>query len=82
MRNQLKITEEQFWQALDTGEPVDRTPPPAPPEQISTADRVREGLRREGVRDEQIDAMEPDEAQQELYRRWTGESSPAPRRRR
>ncbi|MGH2969600.1 MAG: hypothetical protein ACRDK0_11125 [Solirubrobacteraceae bacterium] len=76
LRNQLKITEEQFWEALRSGDPVDRTPPPPPPTPTPVVDWVREGLRRAGLRDEQIDALEDVEAQQELYRLWSGGGPP------
>jgi hypothetical protein len=76
LRNQLKITEAQFWEALSSRDPVDRTPPPPPPAPIPVADWVREGLRRNGLRDEQIDALGPVEAEQELHRRWSGGGAP------
>jgi hypothetical protein len=72
LRDQLKITEEQFWEALDTVKPVDRTPPPPPPEPIPTANWVLEGLRRAGLSDNEIDTLSPEEAEQELHRRWAG----------
>jgi hypothetical protein len=34
LRNQLKVTEEQFWEALRSARAVNRTPPPPPPEPI------------------------------------------------
>lgn len=72
LRNQLKVTEEQFWEALRSGDPVDRTPPPPQPTPIPVDEWVREGLRRHGLRDDEVDALEPAEAQKELYRRWGG----------
>jgi hypothetical protein len=74
LRNQLKVTEEQFWEALRTGTAVDRTPPPPPPEPIPVEEWVREGLRRTGMTDEEVDRLAPEEAQQELYRRWSSET--------
>lgn len=76
LRNQLKVTEEQFWEALRTRTPVDRTPPPPPPEPIPVDDWVREGLRRTGMTDTQIDDLDAEQAQQELYRRWSGGALP------
>lgn len=76
LRNQLKVTEEQFYEALRGGTAVDRTPPPEPPAPIPVEDWVREGLRREGMSDGDIDALGPTEAQQELHRRWSGGQGP------
>jgi hypothetical protein len=72
LRNQLKVTEEQFWDTLSTGAPADRTPPPPPPAPIPVADWVRNGLRHQGLRDDEINLLSPEEAEQELYRRWSG----------
>lgn len=74
VRNQLKVTEEQFWEALRTGTAVDRTPPPPPPEPIAVEEWVRKGLRRTGMTDDEVDRLTPEEAQQGLYRRWSGET--------
>lgn len=76
LRNQLKVTEEQFWEALRSGDQVDRSPPPLPPQPVPVDDWVREGLRREGLRDDEIESLGPVEAQKELHRRWSRGGSP------
>jgi hypothetical protein len=73
LRNQLRVTEDQFWNALASQKEVDRRPPPPPPAPIPVADWVRGGLRRRGLSDQQIDDLGPEAAQQELQRRWRKE---------
>jgi hypothetical protein len=74
LRTQLRVAEEDFWEALSTMTPVDRTRAASPPTPIPVQEWVRRGLRKQGFSDEQIDALDPERAQQELYRRWSATS--------
>jgi hypothetical protein len=72
LRTQLKISRREFWEALQTGEPVDRPVPeeePTPPVHEAWVVMV---LRRElRLSDEEIAALSPAEAAQRVHELWS-----------
>ncbi len=72
-REQLGLEcEEQFWEALRAGEPVDRgAAQPSPPAGPSIPAWVVAGLLREGVPEAEIRELDAGEAQRRLQERWS-----------
>jgi hypothetical protein len=72
-REQLGLeSEERFWEALRTGDPVQRTAQaPAPPTGPSIPVWIVQGLLRAGVREEQIREFDAAEAQRRLEDFWS-----------
>lgn len=70
LRRQLHVSKEQFWNTIDTGQPVDRPtdtdePPPEYPAWILV------GLMKHGYSEDDIRAMTPEEAEALLYEKWS-----------
>jgi len=72
-REQLGLEcEEQFWEALRAGEPVDHgAAEPSPPAGPSIPAWVVAGLLREGVPEAEIRELDAGEAQRRLEERWS-----------
>ena len=69
LRSQLKVSRADFWRALETGEPVVRPSDEADPEpQIETW--VFFGLLKQGLTEEEIRALAPEDARRLLHERW------------
>jgi len=69
LRNQLRITKVEFWQALQSGKPVDRPTDveEAPP---SIPGWVLFGLKNQGLTDDEIATLGPEEAEKVLQQKW------------
>jgi hypothetical protein len=69
LRDQLRVSREAFWTALQTGEPVHRPVPvdEAPP---TYPGWMIEGLLAQGVTEDQIREWTPAEAQTQLEELW------------
>lgn len=70
LRDQLRVNKEQFWEAINTGQPVDR------PVELDEAPAeypgwVVMGLLRNGYTEAQIREMTPAEAQALLHEKWS-----------
>lgn len=71
LREQLKVTRAEFWQAIWTGKQVDR--PVDPLEDVETYEPwVVQGLLAQGVREDEIRELTPAEARQRLEALWSG----------
>lgn len=72
LRTQLKVSRREFWEALQTGDPVDRPVPeeePAPPTHEAWVLRV---LRHElHLGDEEIAASSPEEGVHRVQEHWS-----------
>lgn len=80
-RDQLGLErEEQFWEALRSGDPVPRTgQTPSRPSGASIPAWIVQGLLRAGMREEEIRVLEAGEAQRRLEDFWSrpeGRASP------
>lgn len=73
LRHQLELeSEDEFWEALRSGEPVPRAAgEPSPPTGPSIPTWVVSGLLRAGVEEAQIRTMSPELAQQRLEHLWS-----------
>jgi len=71
LRNQLRVSEEDFWRALETGEPVER--PSAPPEAEATLPAyLARVLERElHLSQEEIAALSEEEAKRLADEHWS-----------
>jgi len=69
LREQLKVSREEFWRAIETGNPVDRPVEldEQPPEYPAW---VIWGLRGYGITEDQVRQMSPAEAEAPLHARW------------
>lgn len=70
LRDQLRVSRERFWQAVVTGQPVERPveleePPPEYPAWVVS------GLLRYGYTEEQIRQLTPEDAQALLHETWS-----------
>jgi len=70
LRDQLRVSKAEFWQAVNSGMPVDRPveldePPPEYPGWVVL------GLMKLGLSEGQIREMTPDEAESLLHERWS-----------
>jgi hypothetical protein len=75
LREQLKVSRAEFWEALATGEPVHRPVrelEPLPPQHPLW---VVWGLKKQGYRDEDIATLTPELATELLQRLWSQNSS-------
>ncbi len=72
-KHQLGLdSEEQFWDTLQTGQPVTReTDQPTAPAGPSIPAWVVQGLLRAGVPESEIRVLDPDEAQRRLEEIWS-----------
>lgn len=70
LRVQLKTTREDFWKAIDTGEPVPRPAPVEPTVPAPEAWQVDVLLRKVGLRPEALRGMTPEQAQEIIERHW------------
>lgn len=73
LREQLKVSRDAFWQAIDTGKPVDR-PVELEEEAPEYPAWVVFGLAKYGVREEEIRKMTPEEAEKLLAEKWASPS--------
>jgi hypothetical protein len=74
LRNQLRVSEDDFWAALESGEPVDR--PSAPPEADGTmlpAYLVRMLKAELHLTEDEIAALSPEEAKRRVDDHWSQE---------
>jgi hypothetical protein len=71
LRNQLQVSEDDFWTALETKEPIAR--PSAPPEEeASLPVYVVRVLKHElHMSEAEIAELSPEEAQQLVHERWS-----------
>jgi hypothetical protein len=71
LRTQLKVSRAKFWQALETGEPVERPVPE--PEEVDVQHEawVVFGLLRAGVVEAEIAGMSEEEARTRLHELWS-----------
>ena len=70
LRDQLQISLEEFWQCVRTGDPPDRSMPPAPERAIPT-DLAYLLKTRVGLADEQLARMSRQEAIERAQQYWT-----------
>jgi hypothetical protein len=70
LRDQLAVSEEEFWTCVRDGVKPDRGIPEAPPEALP-ADLVHLLLTRVGLSDSEVAAMSKTEAVERLNRYWT-----------
>ena len=70
LRVQLRVTREQFWQTLRTGQPVER-PAPVEPEQPTLPLYVVHGLKQAGLSEAEIGRLAPEEALRLFHERWS-----------
>lgn len=70
LRDQLRVNKEQFWTAINTGQPVDRPVEldEAPPEYPGW---VVMGLLKLGYTEDRIRHLTPAEAEALLYEKWS-----------
>jgi hypothetical protein len=70
LRDQLRVNKAQFWEAIRTGQPVDRRMPldEAPPEYPAW---VVVGLLKYGYTEDQVRGMTPEEAEALLTEKWS-----------
>lgn len=70
LRTQLRVNRQDFWEAIRTGQPVER--PSTPPEGAPPTHEawVVFGLRQHGITDEEINRMTADEARARLHQLW------------
>jgi hypothetical protein len=81
LRTQLKVSQDDFWEALRTGRPVKRPSAPLPAAPPAVTPWVANALKRQfGKTDEEIAAMDPAEAERFVRDRWSSppESDEAP----
>jgi hypothetical protein len=70
LRDQLRVSREQFWRAVQAGEPVDR--PMELDDSPATYEAwVFQGLLSRGFSEEQIRELDPDEAKVKLQELWS-----------
>jgi hypothetical protein len=70
LRRQLQVSRDEFWGAINSGKPVDR--PVDPLEDAPTyAPWVVSGLLAKGYQEEQINELEPEQAEKLLLRLWS-----------
>lgn len=70
LRDQLSVSEEEFWACVRDGTKPDRGVPETPPEALP-ADLVHLLIARVGVAESQVAAMSKAEAVERLNRYWT-----------
>ena len=70
LRDQLAVSEEEFWRCVGDGFKPDRGVPEAPPQALP-ADLVHLLLTRVGLSDSEVAAMSKAEAVERLNRYWT-----------
>ncbi|WP_084957207.1 cytotoxic translational repressor of toxin-antitoxin stability system [Thermoactinospora rubra] len=73
LRDQLDVTEEQFWRCVKEGVTPPRGVPPIPPDALP-ADLVHLLITRVGLREEEIAKMTKEEAVARLQRYWLGDT--------
>jgi hypothetical protein len=71
LRTQLKVSRQQFWQALTSGEAVVRPDPDLPEPEPQYDAWVILGLKKQGLSEDEIKQMTPDEAKQHLHDLWS-----------
>ncbi|MEU7916564.1 cytotoxic translational repressor of toxin-antitoxin stability system [Microbispora bryophytorum] len=72
LRDQLQVSEEEFWDCVRDGVVPDRGGPQAPPEALP-ADLVHLLIHRVGLTDAEVARMSKDQALARLQRYWTAE---------
>jgi hypothetical protein len=72
LREQLRTNRNDFWKAIETGEPVPRPTPIEPPVPALEAWQVGVLLRHVGLRPEELQGMTPARAQQIIEKHWAG----------
>ncbi|MFC9291436.1 cytotoxic translational repressor of toxin-antitoxin stability system [Streptomyces sp. NPDC057052] len=70
LRDQLDVTEDEFWACAQQGEPPDRGAP-GPPREALPADLVYLLIHRVGVGEDTVAGMTRDEAVARLQQYWT-----------
>ncbi|MCF4139489.1 cytotoxic translational repressor of toxin-antitoxin stability system [Streptomyces sp. Tue 6430] len=70
LRDQLDVTEDEFWACAQQGEPPDRGAP-GPPRETLPADLVYLLIHRVGVGEDVVAGMTRDEAVARLQKYWT-----------
>jgi hypothetical protein len=71
LREQLKISEAEFWAALDSGKPVDRPGAPEPAEAPSIPAHLIAVLAGEmDLKPEDIAALDPEAAERMVHEHW------------
>jgi hypothetical protein len=81
LREQIKVSRAQFWQALSTGEPVARPGPVKAEQQVEHEAWILAVLTGElHMTAEQIEELDPEQARQLVLDHWS-QSQEAPRRR-
>lgn len=70
LRDQLKVSRTEFWNAINSGTSVDR--PVDPLEEVPTYEAwVVRGLLQKGYHESQIHEMTPDQARELLHEQWS-----------
>ncbi|MGH9113780.1 MAG: cytotoxic translational repressor of toxin-antitoxin stability system [Acidimicrobiales bacterium] len=70
LRDQLHVTEDEFWACVERGERPDRGVSTTPPDALP-ADLVHLLIRRVGLSEETVAALSRDEAIKRINRYWT-----------
>jgi len=73
LREQLKVSRDEFWRAIETREPVDRPVELDEPEKEYPAWVVL-GLGKYGIHEARVRAMSPEEAEKLLQEKWASQS--------
>ena len=71
LREQLRATKAEVWTALQTKKPVDRPSPLDDDPVVTHEGWVVMGLLNQGIRQEEIEALSPDEARALLVEKWS-----------
>jgi hypothetical protein len=70
LREQLKVSKHEFWEAVNSGKPVDR-PVPLDEAPVEYPAWVVAGLAKFGYSADEVRAMTPDEAEALLIQAWS-----------
>jgi hypothetical protein len=73
LRNQLKVSRGEFWNALQTGQPVDRPSEEEPEPVVAHEGYVVTHLLNFGVSQQEIEVLSVDEALALLHSKWSGQ---------